>query len=97
LSFELYYFRLNVSTTDCQINCCIFYINSVKSLPQEKIKGVVDVKGNKILLTAITAFVFIAAAVVAIYLFRNEIADFFVEVKSRIDEKMLNRNGEYVE
>ena len=54
-------------------------------------------KGNKILLTAITAFVFIAATVVAIYLFRNEIADFFVEVKSRIDEKMLNRNGEYVE
>ena len=54
-------------------------------------------KGNKILFTAIAAIVFIAAAVVAIYLFRNEIADFFVDIKSRIDEKMINRNGEYVE
>jgi len=54
-------------------------------------------KGNKLLLTAIAAVVFIAAAVVAIYLFRNEIADFFVDIKSRIDEKMMNSNGEYVE
>jgi len=54
-------------------------------------------KGSKLLFTVIAAFVFIAAAVVAVYIFRNEIADFFVDVKSRIDEKMLNRNGEYVE
>ena len=54
-------------------------------------------KGNKLLFAAIAAFVFIAAAVVAIYLFRNEIADFFVDIKARIDEKILHRNGEYVE
>jgi len=54
-------------------------------------------KGNKILFAAIAAFVFIAGAVVAIYLFRDEIADFFVDIKSRIDEKLLNNNGEYVE
>jgi len=56
-------------------------------------------KNNKLLFAAIAAFVFIAAAVVAIYIFRNEIADFFVDIKARIDEKLLNRNGngEYVE
>ena len=54
-------------------------------------------KGNKLVLAAIAAIVFIAAAVVAIYIFRNEIADFFVDIKSRIDEKILHRNGEYVE
>ena len=54
-------------------------------------------KGNKLAFAAIAAFVFIAAAVVAIYIFRNEIADFFVDIKARIDEKILHRNGEYVE
>jgi len=56
-------------------------------------------KGNKIAFAAIAAFVFIAAAVAAIYIFRNEIADFFVDVKARIDEKILQvqGNGEYVE
>jgi len=60
-------------------------------------KGVVDMKGNRLIFSAIAAFVFIAAAVTAIYIFRNEIADFFVDIKARIDEKLLNRNGEYVE
>jgi len=54
-------------------------------------------KAYKLLFTAIAAIVFIAAAVVAIYIFRNEIADFFVDIKARIDEKILSRNGEYVE
>ena len=54
-------------------------------------------KGNKLLFAAIAAFVFIGAAIVAIYIFRNEIADFFVDIKSRIDEKLINRNTEYVE
>ena len=54
-------------------------------------------KGNKLVLACISAVVFIAAAVVAIYIFRNEIADFFVDIKARIDEKLLDRNGEYVE
>ena len=55
-------------------------------------------RGSKLLFAAIAAFVFIAAAVTAIYLFRNEIADFFVDIKARIDEKILHANsGEYVE
>ena len=54
-------------------------------------------KDNKVIFAAIAAFVFIAAAVCAIYFFRNEIADFFVDIKSRIDEKLLSRNGEFVE
>ena len=54
-------------------------------------------KSNKMIVAAIAAFVFIAAAVAAIYVFRNEIADFFVDIKARIDEKILNRNGEYVD
>jgi len=54
-------------------------------------------KGNKLLFAAIAAIVFIGAAVVAIYIFRNEIADFFVDIKARIDEKLINRNTEYVE
>jgi len=55
-------------------------------------------KSNKLIFAAIAAFVFIAAAVTAIYIFRNEIADFFVDIKARIDEKLLGgNNGEYVE
>jgi len=54
-------------------------------------------KSNKFIFVAIGAIVFIAAAVIAIYVFRNEIADFFVDIKARIDEKILNRGGEYVE
>ena len=69
-----------------------FYIKNYK-------KGVVDMKGNKLIFAAIAAFVFIAAAVTAIYIFRNEIADFFVDIKARIDEKMMQvqGNAEYVE
>ena len=54
-------------------------------------------KGNKILFYAICGFVTVAAAISAIYLFRNEIADFFVDIKSRIDERMLHREGEYAD
>ena len=56
-------------------------------------------KGNKLLFTVIAAVVFVAAAAVAIYIFRNEIAEFFVDIKSRIDEKIIHRDddGEYVE
>jgi len=56
-------------------------------------------KGNKLLIVIVAAVVFIAAAATTIYIFRNEIADFFVDIKSRIDEKILKvqSNGEYVE
>ena len=51
--------------------------------------------GNKVLLFAVCGFLAVAAAITAIYLFRNEIADFFVDIKARIDEKMMRREGEY--
>jgi len=56
-------------------------------------------KGNKLVIVVVSAVVFIAAAVATIYIFRNEIADFFVDIKARIDEKILKvqSNGEYVE
>jgi len=60
-------------------------------------EGDVDMKNNKIIFAAVAAFVFIAGAVVAVYIFRNEIADFFVDIKARIDEKLMSSNGEYVE
>jgi len=54
-------------------------------------------KSNKMVVAAIAAVVFVAAAAAAVYVFRNEIADFFVDIKARIDEKLLKRNGEYVD
>ena len=52
-------------------------------------------KCNKLMVYAICGFVAVAAAVAAIYMFRNEIADFFVDIKARIDEKRLRGDGEY--
>jgi len=52
-------------------------------------------KSNKAMYAAIGAVVFIAAAVAAIYIFRNEIADFFVDIKARIDEKLLKNTEEF--
>ena len=52
---------------------------------------------TKLLLCAICTFMTIIAAVTAIVIFRNEIAFFFVEMKDRIDEKRLRRNGEYAD
>ena len=54
-------------------------------------------KGNKLVFVVVAAVVFIAAAATTIYIFRNEIADFFVDMKARIDEKILHRDAEYVE
>ena len=54
-------------------------------------------KGHKILVYAVCGFVAVAAAITAIYIFRNEIADFFVDIKSRIDEKRLQHNGEFAD
>ena len=53
--------------------------------------------GKKLLLTAVCAFVAVATAVAAIIVFRNEIAEFFVDVKDRIDIKRFRRNGEYAD
>ena len=60
-------------------------------------KGVVQMKCNKLVVYAICGFVFVAAAAAAVYVFRNEIADFFVDIKARIDEKKLHRNGEFAD
>ena len=54
-------------------------------------------KGNKLLLCAICAFITIAAAITAIIVFRNEIADLFVEIKDKVDIKKIRRNGEYAD
>jgi len=71
------------------------YIVKLKNIKQ---KGVIRMKNNnKIVFAAIAAVVFVAAAATAIYVFRNEIADFFVDIKARIDEKLLSRNGEFVD
>jgi len=52
-------------------------------------------KGHKLILTAICVFVTVVAAITAIIIFRNEIAELFVDVKSKIDEKRILHNGEY--
>ena len=54
-------------------------------------------KGTKIWIIAIGAFIAVAAVVVAIYIFRNEIAYFFADIKSKVEEKLLKRNGEFAD
>ena len=54
-------------------------------------------KVNKLLLCAVCAFVTVVAAITAIVIFRNEIAEFFVEIKDKIDINRFRRNGEYAD
>ena len=55
-------------------------------------------KSKKLLLCAVCAFVTVAAAVTALIIFRNEIGDFFVDIKEKIDFKRFRRNnGEYAD
>lgn len=54
-------------------------------------------KGSKVLIYAVCAFVTVAAAITAIVIFRNEIAYFLADIKDKIDEKRLRRNGEYAD
>ena len=54
-------------------------------------------KGSKLLFVAVGAFVAVAGVVVAIYVFRNEIAYFYADIKTKIEEKLLKRNGDYAE
>ena len=58
-------------------------------------RGVVKMKGFKLVICIVCAFVAIAAAVAAIVIFRNQIADFFLDMKSKIDEKKIQSNGEF--
>ena len=51
-------------------------------------------KGAKIILYAVGAFLAVAAAITAIIIFRNEIAYALSDIKDKIDErKLFRRNG----
>ena len=52
-------------------------------------------KGARLLIYSICVIATIAAAITAIIMFRNEIADFLVDIKIKIDEKRLRKDGEY--
>jgi len=54
-------------------------------------------KGSKLILCAVCAFVAVVAAITAVVIFRNQIAEFFVDVKDRIDINRFRRNGEYAD
>ena len=54
-------------------------------------------KGTKLLLIAVGAFVAVAGAIVAIYVFRNEIAYFFADIKAKIEEKLAKANGDFAD
>ena len=55
-------------------------------------------KGYKLILCALCAFVTVVAAVTAVIVFRNEIADFFVEVKDKFeDKKWFRKDGEFAD
>jgi len=54
-------------------------------------------KRTKVVLCVICAFLTIITAITAIIIFRNEIACFCVDIKDKIDEKKLRRNGEYAD
>ena len=54
-------------------------------------------KGYKLILCAVCAFVTVVAAVTAIVIFRNEIIEFFADIKEKVDFKKLRRNGEYAD
>ena len=54
-------------------------------------------KSHKMILCAVCAVVTIAAVVTAIIIFRKEIAELFVEIKSKFNEKKLQHNGEYAD
>lgn len=44
-------------------------------------------KAHKLIFIAISAFVAVAAATCAIVMFRDQIADFFVEIKDKVESK----------
>ena len=53
-----------------------------------------EMKGSKILIIAIGGFVAVAGAIVAVYVFRNEIAYFYADIKTKIEEKLRNSTGD---
>ena len=54
-------------------------------------------KGYKLVLCIICAAATIIAAITAIVIFRNEIADYCADIKEKISGKVIRRNGEYAD
>ena len=54
-------------------------------------------KGHKLILCAVCALVTVVAAVTAFVIFRNEIAEFFTDIKEKVDIKNFRKNGEYAD
>jgi len=52
-------------------------------------------KGKKLLLYAVCAFVTVAAAIAAIFIFKDEIVELLAEIKEKVDFKRFRRNGEF--
>ena len=54
-------------------------------------------KGKKVLIYAICAFVTVAAAVTAVFIFKDEIAELVADIKEKIDFKRFRREGEFAD
>ena len=54
-------------------------------------------KGTKLILCAVCAFLTVVAAITAIVMFRNEIADFFADVLGRIEDNRYRNSGEFAD
>ena len=60
-------------------------------------KELYTMKERKLLIIAVGSFVAVAAACVAIYVFRNEIAYFYADIKAKIEDKLAKRKGEFAD
>ena len=54
-------------------------------------------KGYKLVLCIVCTVVTIIAAITAIVIFRNEIAGCCADLKGKLNNKVLRRNGEYAD
>ena len=54
-------------------------------------------KGTKLILCAVCAFLTVVAAITAIVMFRNEIADFFADVLGKIEDNRYRKSGEFAD
>ena len=63
-------------------------------LTKKNIKEMLIMKGSKVLIIAVGAFVAVAGVVVAVYVFRNEIAYFYADIKAKIEDKLGKRKAD---
>ncbi|MDR0489768.1 MAG: hypothetical protein LBH28_00780 [Oscillospiraceae bacterium] len=54
-------------------------------------------KKNKLLIYAVCAFVTVVAAVMAVIIFKDQIAEFFADIKDKVDFKRFRHNGEFAD